>query len=149
VSRESIELVNVLIPQGTDIVPLLRDEDSSAQALEALRAFLTDDFESVVVFGGQTRTRSGVEGLRENWLDWLEPWASYRVTVEDVIDAGEHVVALTRNYGRREDMEAEVELVAAAVFTLRTGKVARWEDYADRATALTAVGLSENVRTSS
>ena len=148
-SRENVELVNALIPQGTDIVPLLRDEDRSARASEALRPFLTDDFESVAVLGGETRTRAGAEGLRENWLDWLEPWASYRVTVEELIDAGQHVVALTRNYGRREGMENEVELVAAAIFTFRAGKVARWEDYADRAAALAAAGLAEDVHTSS
>ena len=34
-----------LIPQGTDIVPLSRNEDSSAQASEVLRTFLTDDFD--------------------------------------------------------------------------------------------------------
>jgi hypothetical protein len=24
-----------------------------------------------------TRTHAGMEGLRKNWLDWLEPWATY------------------------------------------------------------------------
>jgi hypothetical protein len=24
------------------------------------------------------RTYPGLEGLRKNWLDWLEPWATYR-----------------------------------------------------------------------
>jgi ketosteroid isomerase-like protein len=149
VSRENIELVNFLIPQGTDIVALLRNEASFVRASEAVSAFLTDDFESVVMLGGETRTRAGAEGLRKNWLDWLEPWASYRVTIEELIDAGSHVVALTRNYGRREDMEAEVGIVAAAIFTFRAGKLARWEDYADRAAALAAAGLAEDVHTSS
>ena len=52
--------------------------------------------------------------------------------------------ALTRNYGRREGVENEVELVAAAIFKFRAGKVARWEDYADRAAALAAAGLAED-----
>ena len=80
--------------------------------------------------------------MRQTWLDWLEPWATYRVTLEEVIDAGDRVVVLTRHHGRREGMDAEVELIAAAIFTFRDGKLARWEDWANRAEALKAVGLS-------
>jgi hypothetical protein len=40
-------------------------------------------------------------------------------------------------------MEAEVEMIAAAILTCRRGKVARWEDWANRAEALEAVGLRE------
>jgi ketosteroid isomerase-like protein len=142
-SQENVELVKTLIPQGTDVVPLFRDEVTFAQTLDALGTFLTDDFQSVIVLPAQSRTCAGPEGLRENWLDWLEPWAAYRVTIDELIDLGERVLVLSRNYGRRKDMEAEVELMAAAILTVKGGKVARWEDYADRAAALEAVGLSE------
>jgi ketosteroid isomerase-like protein len=40
-------------------------------------------------------------------------------------------------------MEAEVEIIGASIATIRDGKLARWEDYADRDEALTAVGLRE------
>ena len=149
VSRENIELLKALIPQGTDITPLFRDEERSVQALQAFSPFLTTDFESVIVLPGDTRTHAGPEGFRNNWLDWLEPWASYRLTIEELIDDGDRVVALMRNYGRREDMQTEVELIAAAIVTFKGEKVARWEDYADRTEAMAAAGLSEDVRTSS
>ena len=97
----------------------------------------------MVVLPAQSRTYTGPDGLRNNWLDWLEPWATYRVTIDELIDLGERVLALTRNYGRRKDMEAEVEMIAAAILTFRGGKVARWEDYAERAAGLEAAGLSE------
>jgi ketosteroid isomerase-like protein len=76
--------------------------------------FLTDDFQSVAVLPAQTRTYKGPEGFRKNWLDWLEPWATYRS-----------------------------KLISASICTIREGKIARWEDYTDRATALEAVGLRE------
>lgn len=142
-SQESLDLVKVLIPQGRDIVPLFRDEAAFIVVREAIGPLLTDDFENVVVLPAQARTYAGVEGLRQNWLDWLEPWATYRVTIDELIDLGDRVLALTRNYGRRKDMEAEVEMIAAAILTFRGGKVARWEDYAERAAALEAVGRSE------
>jgi SnoaL-like protein len=148
--RENLELVKALIPEpDTDIVPLFRDEAGFARLREALSPLLTDDFQSVVVFPGQTRTYAGLEGLRKNWLDWLEPWATYRSSFDELIDVGERVVALVRNHGRRHDMEIEVELIGAVIWTIRGGKVARWEDYAVRADALEAAGLSEDVHTSS
>jgi hypothetical protein len=142
-SRENVELVKALIPQGTDIIPLFRDESTWARMREAVSPFFTDDFQSVMVFPAQTRTYAGLEGLRKNWLDWLEPWATYRTGFDELIDVGDRVVILLRDHGRRKDMEAEVELIGATILTFTEGKVARWEDYADRAKALEAAGLSE------
>ena len=143
-SQENVELAKALIPQGTDIVPLFRDEDTWARTREAATPFFTDDFQSVMVFSGQTpRTHAGLEGLRKNWLDWLEPWATYQTTFEQLIEVGERVVILLRDHGRRKDMEIEVENIGATILTFRGGKVARWEDYADQADALEAAGLSE------
>ena len=64
-------------------------------------------------------------------------------TFDEIIDLGDRVVILLRDHGRRKDMETEVELFGATVLTFREGKIARWEDYANRAAALEAVGLSE------
>jgi hypothetical protein len=145
---ENVELVKALIPQGTDIIPLFRDEDTWTRTRAAASPFFTDDFESVMVFLGQTRTFAGLAGLRKNWLDWLEPWATYRTGFEELIDLEDRVLILLRDHGRREGMETEVELVGATILTFRGAKVARWEDYADRAKALEATGLAEGVHTS-
>jgi hypothetical protein len=143
-SEENVEVVKALWPPpGTDIAALFRDEDTFARVREALSPFLTDDFESLMVFPGQARTYAGLEGYRKNWLDWLEPWAAYRTAIDELIDAGETVLVLLRGHGRRKDMDREIELIGATTFTLRGGKVARIGDYADRAAALEAAGLSE------
>src|SRR3989442_4910901 len=107
-SRENVELAKILLRQpGTDIVPLIRDEDTYARMAEAARPLLTDDFESVMVWPAVTRTHAGLEGVRKNWLDWLQPSATYRSTYEKVIDVGVHVVVLIRNHERRDDHENE------------------------------------------
>lgn len=149
-SRENVELVKALYPRPeADLCALFRDEDAFARMREALGPIVTDDFQSVVVFPGQTRTSAALEGLREHWLDWLEPWATYRTSIDELIDVGDRVVLLLRDHGRREDMDAEVEIIGASIATIRDGKLARWEDYADRGTALAAAGLAEDVHTAS
>jgi ketosteroid isomerase-like protein len=143
-SGENVELLRRLMPQAdVDLVPLFRDDERFAQMAEVVSRFLTDDFESVVWFPAEARTHPGWEGLRRNWLDWLEPWATYRTAVEELIDLGDRVLILVRNHGRREDMEIEIEMIAAVIVTFREGKLARWEDWANRAQALEAVGLRE------
>ena len=149
-SRENVDLVKALYPRpDTDICALFRDEHAFARMLEALGPLLTDDFESVAVFPGETRTYPGLDGFRKNWLDWLEPWATYRTSIDELIDAGDRVLLLLRDHGRREDMDAEVEIIGASIATIREGKLARWEDYTDRAAARQAAGLAADVRTSS
>ncbi len=142
-SRENVELAKVVYAEGTDLCRLVRDEDRFARVREAVGPLLADDFECVFVFPGETRTDAGLEGFRNNWLDWLEPWATYRVGIDELIDLGERVVVLDRDRGRREDLDEEVEMVGATILTFKEGKVARWEFYVDRARALEAVGLRE------
>ena len=139
-----MELVKaVLPPSGTDILPLIRDEAAFARMREVLTPFLADDFRGSIVFPGLNRSFVGLEGFREAWLDWLEPWATYRSTIEQLIDAGDRVVNLVRDHGRREGMDEEVELIGAAIWTVREGKLARYDGYADRSEALEAAGLRE------
>ena len=144
-SQENVELIKALYPEPhADIAELFRDDDAFAQLREVLGPLLTDDFESVM-HGGviQNRTHAGLEGFRRNWLDWLEPWETYRSTIDELIDAGDDVVLLLRDYGRRKGTDREVEVIGASVATFREGKLARWVDYADRVEALEAVGLRE------
>jgi ketosteroid isomerase-like protein len=84
-----------------------------------------------------------MEGLRAACVEWLDPWESYRTEIEDVIDAGDEVVVLTRDYGRRSGTAAEVSMLGAAVWTVRDGKIARACFYPYRADSLEAVGLRE------
>ena len=82
-------------------------------------------------------------GLRALWLDWMEAWESYRVEVEELLDAGNDVVVLVRDYGRRAGMETEVSVRGASVWTVRDGKVARIAFYPNRQEALEAAGLRD------
>ena len=61
-SQENVELAKILLPpSGTDLAPLIRDEDTYARMAEAVRPLLTDDFESVMAWPAVTRTYAGLE----------------------------------------------------------------------------------------
>jgi ketosteroid isomerase-like protein len=146
-SQDDVEIVRRLLGpfESGDIATIFRDETIAASMVAATADLVTPDFECVFIRDDLGRTAySGVDGLRAAWLDWLSPWESYRAEIEDVIDAGEgRVLVLTRDYARREGMEAEVYFVGGPVWTVRDGKVARIEFYWNRADGLAAVGLTE------
>ena len=85
----------------------------------------------------------GIEGLRAGWLDWLTPWATYRIEVEKAIDLGDQVLLLHRSFGRLEGSTQEVEFRGANLWTIRDGRIARLETYTTHEEALKAVGLAE------
>ncbi|HEY1236962.1 MAG TPA: nuclear transport factor 2 family protein [Solirubrobacterales bacterium] len=142
-SRENVELVRRLQPPpDMDLVALFRDDEGASRLLSTLGPYVHEDF---VAAGSRLHETEvvGLAGLRAGWADWLEPWDSYRVEIEDVIDAGdEAVVVVTRDYGRRAGMNAEVSILGAAVWIVREGKVVRATFYTDRDEAFEAAGLS-------
>ena len=145
-SQENVELVRGLQPsRDTDLVATFRDDATSAAVMETLSPFFHEDVEIVApsFVAGEGVRFVGLEGLRAGWLDWLEPWESYRVEVEDVIDAGDDAVVLVRDFGRRAGMTVEVSVMGGAVWTVRDGRVGRVAFYLNRSEALKAVGLEE------
>ena len=90
-------------------------------------------------------TYEGHDGVRIYWRRWLEAWSDIDFELEDVIDAGDEVVALIRNqrqWGRHSGIATEMPPYGL-VFTFRDGKVVRWRSFADQESALAAVGLKK------
>ena len=144
-SQENVELVRRLQPlPSADLVTMFRDQDETGTLAESFPAFYHADCEFVMhIFDAAPSTYTGLSGFRDGWRDWLAPWATYRTEIDDCIDLGDDVVVLVRDYGRRTPNTPEVNLIAAAVWTVRGGKIARAEFYSHRAEALKAVGLEE------
>jgi ketosteroid isomerase-like protein len=142
-SSSNLELLKGMLPSpDTDVANLLRDERLFTSTSEALGGLFQPDVVSVPAWRGGGITYSGVEGFREMWLDWLQPWASYHVQVEEMIEAGESIVVLVRDRARRQDMDVEVELISGSVWKFRDGKIARVEFYANREELKEATSLS-------
>jgi len=103
-----------------------------------------EDFESIftsLIGGGETHT--GVDGFVAAWSNWLAAWAAYRMTPAEAIDCGDQVVVCYEVLARPKGSTGEVKLNGADVWTVRDGKIARWEAYPSRRAALKAVGLEE------
>jgi ketosteroid isomerase-like protein len=87
----------------------------------------------------------GIHRGRDAYRDFLESsfdvWAEFRVEVEDLLDAGDAVVAFVRATGVGQGSGAEVQERIAHVAWLRDGVPYRVKVFTDRARALEAVGL--------
>jgi ketosteroid isomerase-like protein len=132
-----------IMPNG-NWVTAMADEDGVRARLDSLREVAWPDLEIAMVGpGGFTGVFHGIDGFREAWDDWLRPFDRYAVEIEELRVRGKHLVALARHEATPKGTEATVEGTAAAVMTLRDGRLARIEFNLDRDAALRAAGLEE------
>jgi ketosteroid isomerase-like protein len=142
VSAENVELIRAMLPSpDTDIANLFRDDRLFASTVGGLEGLFHPDVESVPAWRGGGTTYSGIDGFREMWIDWLEPWATYHVQVDEMIEAGDSVVVVVRDRARRHDMDVEVELISGSVWTVRDRKITRVEFYGNHEELREATGL--------
>jgi uncharacterized protein len=90
------------------------------------------------------KTYVGMDGLRHMLADRDEIWDDFRTEPDEFVDGGDRVVVTGRWIGRGRGSGIEVEQPTVHVFTLRDGRVVRWElGHTSRREALEAVGLRE------
>ena len=95
------------------------------------------------VVGGQRTTYRGLEGVESATRDWLETWDWFWTEAEELIPAGDRVVAIVRRHGRAKGSAFDIETTAADIWTMRDGKAIQYKAFDDRSEALETVGLSE------
>src|SRR3954465_8972554 len=89
-------------------------------------------------------TLRGAQALPSLMSEWRESFDEFRAEISEYIDAGDHVVCVTRWAGRGKASGAVVDVAQVDVYELRAGKIIRATlAYPDKATALEAVGLTE------
>jgi ketosteroid isomerase-like protein len=144
-SQENVELVKRLQPTGLDLVEVFSAGADQLVSREEAE-FFTDDFEVAFLAGATGRDpirARGPNGLAAMWLEWLTPWRSYRLDVEEFFDAGDAVVVFARVQARTERGGVLVQHSPAAIWSIRGGRIASIHFYLEREEALEAVGLSE------
>jgi ketosteroid isomerase-like protein len=84
----------------------------------------------------------GFEQVRAAQAEYLRAFEDWRLKAERVIDLGDdRVLVLDRQTARGKSSGVVLEHELGSLFTLRDGKVVRWEHYWDRAQAVRAAGL--------
>src|SRR4051794_13544140 len=84
----------------------------------------------------------GFDAMRADFERWASVFDELRVTVEEIIDAGDQVLVVAHHEGRGQKSGVEVDTRFYEVYTVREGKVSRVDEFIERAEALEAAGLS-------
>jgi ketosteroid isomerase-like protein len=90
----------------------------------------------------ERKTYEGIEGMREFVADWAGAWEDWRLEVEELIDAGDEMVAIMRQSGRSKATGLPVDMRFGQVWTVADGKETYMRMYAEPDEALRAAGLS-------
>jgi ketosteroid isomerase-like protein len=85
----------------------------------------------------------GKDGVKAFFQEWYGAWEDMQNHPEELIDAGDDVVAVVTNRGRGDRSGVEVAMTHASVWTIHDGRVVRVRWLSTRAEALEAVGLAE------
>ena len=91
-------------------------------------------------------TYRGHEEITQFFDTWAEPYLTYRVEADEIIDAGNQVVAIERFAGKGlkgSGSESWIEGRLFRVISFKDGKIWRVKEYPTRAEALEAAGLRE------
>jgi ketosteroid isomerase-like protein len=134
-SRENVEVVRALHQLRPDDLVAGRREptdlfDPEIEWLPASQSLLAGD------------RYHGHEGVRRFWTDLLSTWDEYVVEAKEFFDFGDQVAVIMR-IRARSGRGLEVNEVWSGLYTLRDGRIVRFQGFADREGALEAVGLSE------
>ena len=92
----------------------------------------------------ESSTYRGHDGVRRYFDTVAGEFDDFRLELEEVLDAGDQVVVVSRLSGQGKSSGVPVELKLMTVSSLRNGKVIRNRNYPTRSEALEAAGFREH-----
>ena len=142
IAEKTLDAIDSLFPDG-DWKVAMDDPEWMRQQLATLRHLAGDDLEvSMIGPGGFSGDFHGIDGFESAWRDWLTPFASYRVELEENYLKGDDVVVFfAKQVGTPEGASHQIENDGASVFFVRDGKISRIEFHLERGSALRSSGL--------
>jgi ketosteroid isomerase-like protein len=129
--------------QGNATVVLAVVEAQRRRDWQAFRRLYDPNIEWEDVSGlwGDWGVRRGFEEVRDAWATWFEAFEQVDFEIEDLVEAGDNVLAFIRASGRGRESGLVIEQRIPSVWTVHDGEVVRVRGYRDDADALEAVGL--------
>jgi ketosteroid isomerase-like protein len=132
-SQENVEIVR-------------RSADALAQGdLDAGARLLDPAFEfDVTRTDLNPRVYQGLDGVLELMSEWTSAYDDYEFEVANLVEAADdRVVGILHERGKMKGSDAWVEHVRGVVWTIRAGKVLRYDEYPTERDALEAAGVRE------
>ena len=87
------------------------------------------------------QTYHGYDGYRQLFAAQAEVFEDFRLEPEEFLESGEQVLAIVRAGGRGRESGVEVMGRFGHLFTLRDGKIMRFQEFKDVREAMRAAGL--------
>ena len=85
----------------------------------------------------------GVEAAVQNRNAWLDTWDDHRIELEEMIDAGDHVIATIHIVASGKSSGITTDVRFYAHIKMKDHQIVYIFDHRDRTSALQAVGLAE------
>ena len=135
-SQENVETIREMFA--------LLNERGVGAATEVFGDLLAADFElEEAAELPDPEAYTGREAFIDNMAKLEESFEELRIEPLEIVDLGEKVIVVVSMSGRGQGSNVPVEMTFAQLWSLRDGKAVSLRDYATRAEALEAVGMSE------
>ena len=129
-------MLRAVAPENSDIVGRLIDAWNQRD-LEAALEEMHPECEVRPVEA--TETLRGHDGVAAAFRDWFEAFEEFMMEPEDFIARGDRVLVPMRQRARGKGSGLEIEERFFQLFTLREGKIFRFEEYSEEADARKAL----------
>jgi ketosteroid isomerase-like protein len=112
------------------------------QMVEAIKDRVHPEFVTLMTSESAMTTEwRGVKGLRDALTDWISPYDSFRLEIEDLIVQEDKIVFLARQVATTKHAGVEVATESATIWWMEDGLITQAVFYLDQKTALKAAGL--------
>jgi ketosteroid isomerase-like protein len=133
-----------LISEGGPFSPgaALQGDEMIEAVSVLLRHNAHPDYVTLMVSEAVTQDYTGPEGFKEAWEDWITPYESFRIELDEVIRLEGKLVFTVRQIVTTRQSSVEVETPSAAVWWFEDGQIRQAAFYLDRQAGLKAAGLT-------
>jgi len=141
-SAENVERAKDMWLGDFDLTKMVEGgPDAVAAVFPTLRADVKSEF--IAQNPEASQSYKGIEGLYEGWREWIEPWSSYSIRMNEMIEAGPHeFVVMGRAEARTSRDAVLMEHRPAAILTLDADGLVTWvRFFLDSDDALRAAGV--------
>ena len=115
--------------------------DAMVELGTALLGSVTDDFECVMVSPYETLTYAGPGGFAEAWRDWVAPYSSFSIEIDELRELEDALLMLVHQRGVTRRDGVTIEDSSGSVWRFRDELLCRVEFHLDPESARAAVGL--------